>query len=57
MNMFCEAEVRMSIGVLIKAQGQPVGAIGVSGAPLSAEDEVCAKLGIAKVQGKLDAPR
>jgi uncharacterized protein GlcG (DUF336 family) len=44
-------------GVLIKAQGQPAGAIGVSGAPLSAEDEVCAQSGIAKIQGELDAHR
>ena len=43
-------------GVLIKAQGQPAGAIGVSGAPLSTEDEACAQAGIAKIQSELDAP-
>jgi len=43
-------------GVLIMAQGQPAGAIGVSGAPLSAEDEVCAQAGLAKIQSELDAP-
>jgi uncharacterized protein GlcG (DUF336 family) len=43
-------------GVLIKAQGRPAGAIGVSGAPLSSEDEACAQAGVAKIQSELDAP-
>jgi Haem-degrading len=42
-------------GALIKAHGQTAGAIGVSGAPLSSEDEVCAQAGIAKIQNELDA--
>jgi uncharacterized protein GlcG (DUF336 family) len=42
-------------GALIKAHGQTTGAIGVSGAPLSSEDEVCAQAGIAKIQTELDA--
>lgn len=41
-------------GVLIKAQGRPAGAIGVSGAPLSTEDEVCAQAGIATTQSERD---
>jgi uncharacterized protein GlcG (DUF336 family) len=35
--------------VLIKAGNTAIGAIGVSGAPLSSEDEVCAQAGVAKL--------
>jgi len=36
-------------GVLIKSGKTAIGAIGVSGAPLSTEDEVCAQAGVAKL--------
>ena len=39
---------------LIKSGGVPIGAIGVSGAPLSTEDESCALAGLAKIQARLD---
>ena len=39
---------------LIKSGGVPIGAIGVSGAPLSSEDETCALAGLAKIQPRLD---
>ncbi len=42
-------------GALIKGHGQTLGAIGISGAPLSSEDEVCALAGITKIQNELDA--
>ena len=35
--------------VLIKSGNTVIGAIGVSGAPLSSEDEVCAEAGVAKI--------
>jgi uncharacterized protein GlcG (DUF336 family) len=35
--------------VLIKSGNKAIGAIGVSGAPLSSEDEVCAQAGVAKL--------
>jgi len=35
--------------VLIKSGKTAIGAIGVSGAPLSSEDEVCAQAGVAKI--------
>ena len=41
--------------VLIKAQGQTVGAIGVGGSTGSTQDEKCAYAGIAKIQNILDA--
>lgn len=41
--------------VRIKSGKNPIGAIGVSGAPSSFEDEACAQSGIAKIQDKLDA--
>ena len=40
---------------MIKSGGVPIGAIGVSGAPLSSEDETCALAGLAKIQSQLDA--
>jgi uncharacterized protein GlcG (DUF336 family) len=40
--------------VLIKAGKAPIGAIGVSGAPSSIEDEVCAQSGVAKIKGGLE---
>jgi uncharacterized protein GlcG (DUF336 family) len=40
--------------VLIKSGKTPIGAIGVSGAPSSFEDEACAQSGLAKIQDKLD---
>jgi uncharacterized protein GlcG (DUF336 family) len=40
--------------VVIKSGGVPIGAIGVSGAPLSSEDEACALAGLAKIQPRLD---
>ena len=41
-------------GVTVEAAGTLVGAIGVSGAPLGANDEACAKAGIAAIRDKLD---
>jgi len=40
---------------VIHSNGQPIGAIGVSGAPLSSDDETCALAGLAKIQPRLDA--
>ena len=40
-------------GLPIDAAGQMVGAIGVSGAPGGDNDDVCAKAGIAAVEGEL----
>lgn len=45
-------------GALIEIDGQPVGAIGVSGAPASAEDEACALEGSQAIHGNAsDAAR
>jgi uncharacterized protein GlcG (DUF336 family) len=41
-------------GAVIKSGGVPIGAIGVSGAPSSSEDETCALAGLAKIQPLLD---
>jgi uncharacterized protein GlcG (DUF336 family) len=41
-------------GVTVEAAGALVGAIGVSGAPLGANDESCAKAGVAAIRDKLD---
>jgi uncharacterized protein GlcG (DUF336 family) len=41
-------------GVLIEAGGSIVGAIGVSGAPNGAADDVCAKAGIAAIKDDLE---
>ncbi len=41
-------------GVMIDSGGAIVGAIGVSGAPGGAEDEACAKAGIAAIRDALD---
>jgi uncharacterized protein GlcG (DUF336 family) len=41
-------------GVMVEAAGSLVGAVGVSGAPGGANDETCAKAGIAAVRDKLD---
>ena len=41
-------------GMLIEAKGSLVGTIGVSGAPTGAEDDRCAKAGIAAIQDSLD---
>jgi uncharacterized protein GlcG (DUF336 family) len=40
---------------LIKAGKETIGAIGVSGAPSSADDEACAQAGISRIQTRLDA--
>ena len=40
-------------GVTIKAGGQPIGAIGVSGAPGGQLDEACAREAIAKIQDRI----
>ena len=40
-------------GVTIKAGGQPIGAIGVSGAPGGALDEACAREALAKIEGRM----
>jgi uncharacterized protein GlcG (DUF336 family) len=40
-------------GVTIKAGGQPIGAIGVSGAPGGQFDEACARDAIAKIQDRI----
>jgi len=39
---------------LVKSGGATIGAIGVSGAPLSSEDEACAQAGVAKIQSQLN---
>lgn len=41
-------------GLMVRAAGQLVGAIGVSGAPGGKADEDCAKKGLATIQDKLD---
>lgn len=41
--------------VLLKSGTTSVGALGVSGAPSSFEDEVCAQSGLAKIKDQLDA--
>ena len=41
-------------GVMVEAGGSLIGAVGVSGAPLGANDEACAKAGIAAIRDKLD---
>ncbi|MEG1968851.1 MAG: heme-binding protein [Burkholderiaceae bacterium] len=41
-------------GVLIDAGGSIVGAIGVSGAPGGAEDEACARAGLAAIRDSID---
>ncbi|HVF65775.1 MAG TPA: heme-binding protein [Casimicrobiaceae bacterium] len=41
-------------GMMIRAKGQLVGAIGVSGAPGGAADDVCAKVGIAAISDDLE---
>jgi uncharacterized protein GlcG (DUF336 family) len=40
--------------VVIKSVKTPIGAIGVSGAPSSLDDEACAQSGLAKIQNELD---
>ena len=40
-------------GITIKAGGQPIGAIGVSGAPGGQYDEACAREALAKIQDRL----
>jgi uncharacterized protein GlcG (DUF336 family) len=39
---------------VIKSGNVPIGAIGVSGAPLSSEDEACAQAGLTKIRPRLD---
>jgi uncharacterized protein GlcG (DUF336 family) len=39
---------------LIKSGGVTIGAIGVSGAPLSSEDEACAQAGLARIRSRLE---
>jgi uncharacterized protein GlcG (DUF336 family) len=41
-------------GMIVQAAGEMVAGIGVSGAPSGAEDEKCAKAGIAAIQDSLD---
>jgi uncharacterized protein GlcG (DUF336 family) len=41
-------------GVLLKSGAETVGAIGVSGAPSSLEDEACAQSAVAKIQDRLN---
>jgi uncharacterized protein GlcG (DUF336 family) len=41
-------------GIMVRAGGSLVGAIGVSGAPGGDADDACAKAGIAAIQDKLD---
>lgn len=41
-------------GIMIESGGSMLGAIGVSGAPGGAEDEACAKAGVAAILDKLD---
>lgn len=40
-------------GVLVEVGGEMVGAVGVSGAPGGAEDQVCAEDGLAQIEDKL----
>jgi len=40
---------------LIKSRGVTIGAIGVSGAPFSSEDEACAQAGLAKIRSRLES--
>lgn len=40
--------------VLLKSDGQALAAIGVSGAPLSSEDEICAQAGRDIIQNQMD---
>lgn len=40
-------------GVIIKFNGEIVGAIGASGAPFGAKDEACARAGLAKITDQL----
>lgn len=44
-------------GVLIKSAGEPIAAIGVSGAPKSAQDEACANAGLNYIKMRLVASR
>ncbi|MFM0206130.1 heme-binding protein [Paraburkholderia sediminicola] len=39
--------------VLVKQNGQAIASIGVSGAPKSADDEVCAQAGVDKIKSRL----
>jgi uncharacterized protein GlcG (DUF336 family) len=41
-------------GIMIRAKGSLVGAIGVSGAPTGDADDVCARAGIAAIQDALE---
>jgi len=41
-------------GVMIRAAGELVGAVGVSGAPGGARDEACALKGLETIQDRLD---
>jgi len=45
--------VALAGGVAIKAGNEIVAGLGVGGAPGGAKDEVCAKSGLAKIQGQL----
>ncbi|WP_371822968.1 heme-binding protein [Hyphomonas sp. KY3] len=40
-------------GLLIKSGDQPIAAIGVSGAPQSAEDEACGRAALEVIQNRL----
>jgi len=40
--------------VLLTSGKETVGAIGVSGAPVSTEDELCARIGASKIQDRLN---
>ena len=51
-----EGLVMVGGGLLVEAQGQIVGAIGVSGAAGPANDEACAKAGIDSVMDRLMLP-
>nr|WKF56564.1 hypothetical protein HUO10_001023 [Paraburkholderia busanensis] len=39
--------------VLVKQNGQPIAAIGVSGAPRSADDELCAQAGLDRIKDRV----
>jgi uncharacterized protein GlcG (DUF336 family) len=41
-------------GVLIEAQGSILGAVGVSGAPIGANDDACARAGIQAIADRLE---
>ena len=41
-------------GVLIEAQGSILGAVGVSGAPIGANDDACARAGIKAIADRLE---